>query len=150
MNDILTTKKNTSFRLMLAVALFAAVGLTASQEVIASDDEHLGLIEYELACMPCHGIDGRGDGDRSTSLKTPPPDLTRIEKANQGLFPFKRVSEIIDGRASLAAHGTREMPVWGLRYRIPAEPSENPDDIEKRARTQIDALVKYLISIQVK
>jgi hypothetical protein len=62
--------------------------------------------------MPCHGVDGHGDGRLAQALKTRPADLTRIAKANQGEFPTKKVADIIDGRAIVAMHGPREMPVW--------------------------------------
>lgn len=112
------------------------------------DDEHIGLTEYEIACMPCHGIRGRGDGPRAKTLKTPPADLTGIAKSNGGAFPFQKVTEIIDGRTMVSGHGTREMPVWGERYQVPLEESESPAKIEERARAQIKALVRYLEIIQ--
>jgi hypothetical protein len=113
-----------------------------------ADDDHLGIVEFEIACMPCHGTEGRGDGPIANSLKVPPADLTQIAKSNHGEFPSKTVAEIIDGRSMVAAHGVRDMPVWGDRYRVSAEKGEIPGEIEQRARTQIDALVSYLESIQ--
>jgi hypothetical protein len=113
-----------------------------------ADDDHLGIVEFEIACMPCHGVEGRGDGPVARSLKVAPADLTRIAKSNQGKFPSRRVAEIIDGRATVAAHGARDMPVWGDRYRVAAEGGENPREVEQRARAQINALVRYLEAIQ--
>ena len=40
-------------RLALLVVVMTATGLRAQEE-------HAGLTEYELACMACHGPDGRG------------------------------------------------------------------------------------------
>ena len=114
-----------------------------------AQDEHLGITEYELACMACHGVDGRGDGPLAKTLKARPADLTQISKANGGRFPSKKVAEMIDGRAAVAAHGSREMPVWGGRYRA-AESGDSPKMVEQRARAQIDALVKYLQTLQEK
>ena len=115
---------------------------------VNADDEHLGIAEFEIACMPCHGLEGRGDGPLARTLKVVPADLTQIAKSNQGRFPAKKVSEIIDGRATVAAHGARDMPVWGDRYRVATEAGENPKEVELRARAQIDALVQYLEGIQ--
>jgi hypothetical protein len=115
---------------------------------VDADDEHLGIAEFEIACMPCHGIGGRGDGPLAGTLKVAPADLTRIAKSNQGKFPSKKVAEIIDGRATVAAHGARDMPVWGDRYRVATEGGESPRKVEQRARTQINALVRYLEAIQ--
>jgi hypothetical protein len=43
-----------------------------------------------------------------------------LAQENQGVFPYRRVYEIIDGTSQVAGHGTRDMPVWGERqgYRI--------------------------------
>lgn len=96
--------------------------------------------------MPCHGVDGHGDG----SFEDCPADLTQIAKSNGGEFPFAKVAEIIDGRAIVAAHGQREMPIWGDRYRRAIEANEPPAVIERRARAQVTALVRYIETIQAK
>lgn len=127
--------------LMATAGLFGVPGS-------ASADEHVGLTEYEISCMPCHGVEGRGDGPRAASLKATPADLTAIAKANGGRFPSKRVAEIIDGRQSLAAHGARDMPIWGARYRAAAEAGDSGGDAEKSARSLIKALVAYIATIQ--
>jgi hypothetical protein len=131
---------------MFATALLQATGIGA----VKAEDPHLGITEYELSCMPCHGIDGHGDGPRAKSMRTVPPDLTKIAKSHGGVFPTKKVTEIIDGRATVAAHGQREMPVWGDRYRVRVDESERTATIERRADTQISALVQYLRTIQEK
>ena len=100
--------------------------------------------------MPCHGIDGRGDGPRAKSLKWAPADLTKIAKSNKGQFPARKLAEIIDGRAIAGAHGQREMPVWGDRYRVRTEANEPISAIDRRARAQITALVEYFRRIQEK
>jgi len=115
-----------------------------------AEDPHLGIVEYEISCMPCHGVDGRGDGRLAHALKTHPADLTQIAKVNKGEFPSRKVADIIDGRALVATHGPREMPVWGDRYRRPIEPNEPAANIEERARVQIAALVRYLQTMQEK
>jgi mono/diheme cytochrome c family protein len=106
-----------------------------------AEDPHLGIIEYEISCMPCHGINGHGDGPLAKSLMTAPADLTKIAKSNRGKFPSNKVADIIDGRRIVAAHGQREMPVWGDRYRKVTEANETSAEVEKRARAQIAALV---------
>ena len=128
----------------------AAVALTFLLTVCDNargESYHRGIVEYEVACMPCHGIDGRGDGRLAKTLKTPPADLTQIARSNKGAFPSARISEVIDGRAIVAAHGQRAMPIWGDRYSV-AIPGEDPAMVEKRVRAQIDALIDYLKSIQ--
>ncbi len=135
---------------MVSVPVFALILLVAIVGRTRADDPHLGIIEYEISCMPCHGIDGHGNGRLAHKLKTAPADLTQIAKSNGGKFPFAKVAEIIDGRAIVPVHGQREMPVWGDRYRRPIEPNEPPAEIERRAQAQITALARYIEAIQAK
>jgi len=121
--------------------------LVAAASQVSAESYHRGIVEYEVACMPCHGIDGRGDGQLAKTLTTPPADLTQIARSNKGEFPSARIAEIIDGRAIVAAHGQREMPIWGDRYSV-AIAGESPAMVEKRVRAQIDALIDYLKTIQ--
>jgi len=137
----------TLYRRLLIFLAALTLGTAISSDAMA-DDEHLGIIEYEVACLSCHGVEGRGDGPMAKSLRTAPADLTKISKANNAKFPVRRITEIIDGRAIVAAHGERAMPVWGHRYRQAAEPDERSGEIELRARRQINALVRYLETMQ--
>lgn len=132
----------------LVFAVLATLAVTASAQDEDAEDDHMGLTEYEISCMPCHGRDGRGDGPMANGLAKKPADLTQIAKANGGVFPVKKVTAMIDGRAAVIAHGAREMPVWGARYRTSDDPQDTPSDIDKRARALIAALVEYLTAIQ--
>jgi mono/diheme cytochrome c family protein len=96
---------------------------------------------FRAYCGSCHGPDGRGAGPVSEALRTIPPDLTEFTLRNAGVFPDERVRQIIDGR-HVTAHGTTEMPVWGRVFI--REPGGDPDV----ARARIEALVRYLESIQ--
>jgi mono/diheme cytochrome c family protein len=99
-----------------------------------------GKNEYVNHCASCHGISGKGDGPVAKALSQPPTDLTKLSDANSGLFPSERLYEVIDGRRELWAHGTRDMPVWGLAARVsPA-----------LTRARIRAVVDYLSTLQVK
>lgn len=52
----------------------------------------------------------------AASLVTPPADLTTIQKRNGGTWDGVMVMRTIDGRRDVAAHGSREMPVWGAVF----------------------------------
>jgi len=132
--------------LRTTAALIFVVALNSG--TARAEDLHLGVIEYEISCLPCHGIDGRGGGPLAKSLTTVPADLTKITKSNKGVFPTKKIAEVIDGRAVVWAHGNREMPVWGMRYHIQVETNESQKDIEQRVQSQISALVRYLETMQ--
>ena len=128
------------------------VGLLTAQGAAAQQDEEeffdLGITEYELSCMPCHGVDGHGDGPLAPLLETTPADLTQIAKANGDVFPADQVAKIIDGRSMLFDHGPREMPIWGYRYRMPVPETDGYWNTEKVALSRIEALVEYLESLQ--
>jgi mono/diheme cytochrome c family protein len=81
-----------------------------------ADQSTIGEREFRSHCAGCHGLDGKGNGPFVEFLTTKPPSLTTIAKLNQGVFPFRRIYEIIDGTEQIAAHGTKDMPVWGERY----------------------------------
>jgi mono/diheme cytochrome c family protein len=133
-----------------ALALLIAAPLNG---VIAGDDDGedpIGLTEYELACMSCHGLYGKGDGPKARTLATMPADLTRLSQRNGGIFPTRDVFDMIDGRGVIPAHGNREMPIWGERYRKTGDPGEDPAAVEGRASALIEALVAYIETIQVK
>jgi hypothetical protein len=75
-------------------------------------------------------------------LRHAPPDLTKFSARNGGVFPSVRLTRIIDGR-DVAAHGDREMPVWGDAFRrIPGGFSQQQID------DRIAAIVRYLQGIQ--
>ena len=101
-----------------------------------------GADEYYRLCAVCHGEGGRGDGPMLRMLKTPPPNLTLLAKNNGGHFPFLSVLEMIDGRNMYAAHGSREMPVWGV--------SLTRDYDQLVARTIELELLLHVNSLQVK
>ena len=111
-----------------------------------------GKQEFELHCGVCHGMDAKGNGFLVASLKVAPPDLTLLAKNNGGVFPADRISSVIDGRAQVATHGPRDMPVWGTRYAVNAAEHfvDVPYDQESYIRAHILILVDYLNRVQQK
>ena len=125
----------------LGLALSAARSASAQPQYSAT----AGGPTYRTYCANCHGADGRGKGEITESLAKKPGDLTRLTAANDGVFPAERVEEVIDGRVEVAAHGTREMPVWGDLFLWPEDDSPARREHVKR---KIGELVAYLKSIQ--
>jgi mono/diheme cytochrome c family protein len=97
---------------------------------------------YRHYCASCHGRDGTGGGPAASSLKSLPPDLTRLARRRNGVFPRRDVEAIIRG-VSIAAHGSEEMPVWGPIFK-----ALDPSDARVGAR--IESLALHLESIQQK
>ena len=113
----------------------------------AQSSVDFGKNEYQASCASCHGLTGKGDGAMKAYLTKPPTDLTRLARANGGVFPHQRLWEVIDGRAyaTIGSHGAREMPVWGYVYR-----AEDTQPADLHARNRIASLLDYLARIQEK
>jgi hypothetical protein len=96
-------------------------------------------------------------GPVADALTTKPADLTMVAKKNNGVFPFGRIYDIIDGRHELKSHGARDMSIWGFRYSPAPIPGVNPVapyfvdplyDREGVIRARILAVIDYLYRIQ--
>lgn len=111
-----------------------------------------GEQEYRNSCAICHGDDGKGHGMLEGRFDPLPSDLTALSKRNGGVFPLQRVYDVIEGTGNVPSHGTRQMPIWGNRYRAQAagdpEYPFSTDDQEIFARTRILTLIEYLSAIQ--
>ncbi len=79
-------------------------------------------------------------------MRTRPADLRRIAARRGGVFPEEEVAAYIDGRRDLAAHGTREMPVWGHVLSEKLRRHESPEDA---VAAEIQLLVAHLRSLQL-
>ena len=64
-------------------------------------------------CAPCHGKEAKGNGPAASALKIKPADLTALAQKNGGKYPAMKVTAVLSGQVDLAAHGNREMPIWG-------------------------------------
>jgi mono/diheme cytochrome c family protein len=140
---------------MLTVA--AAILSWTTNSARAAEENIPGKLEYQRSCAQCHGIGGHGDGPVAENLKVAPTDLTKLAANNDGRFPFLKVFQIVDGRTSVGAHGSQEMPVWGLRYKLEvaqtmpssAMPGDMADlAIEQVVYGRILQVVNYIQMIQ--
>lgn len=101
---------------------------------------------YAANCANCHGAFGEGDGIVTPSLAVVLLDLRYLAERNDGVFPRAFIHQVIDGRAMRAAHGPKDMPIWGAEFAR----SEGYDAAaEARVSAKIDALITYLASIQI-
>ena len=129
-----------------------AILAVASSPAFAQKAKDVGKQAYEVQCAICHGMDAKGNGFYTASLKVAPPDLTSLSKKNGGVFPVDRITKIIDGRTEVAAHGSRDMPIWGKRWAAAAAEYyvDVPYNQEAYIRTQILAIIDYLSRNQQK
>ncbi len=107
---------------ILSISSLAAFGQTgqagqSKEGDIPLTQSYSGAEMYRTWCASCHGTQGKGDGPAAAALKKPPTDLTQIAKKNHGKFPTEKVRDYIDGTKAVAAHGSRDMPVWGSFFR---------------------------------
>ena len=116
--------------------------MAASAQERRTDLPSTGKQLFEFYCAVCHGADGTGHGPAAVSLRTPPGDLTRLQKKNGGVYPAERVTETIRGYVTVTAHGSREMPVWGDLFRKMKR--GRGDNAEQR----VHALTDYIRSMQ--
>lgn len=142
-----------SFSRRLSGTLLAAAILIAGGPPGAAADQPVDLTLAELGapyfqryCASCHGTEGRGDGPTAGTLRVRPADLTHIAARRGGRFPDAEIAQFVDGRFTLAAHGSREMPVWGEVFTREIPESDVAESI---ARGKVLVLVEYLKSIQV-
>ncbi len=126
---------------MAWICLFSTVAATQEMDVIMA-----GELEYQRYCAVCHGVDAKGHGVMRSFLTVEPSNLTQESKKNDGKFPFWRIYGVIDGREEVRGHGTREMPIWGARFRSQA----GGDDTGSKSQVagRILGLVFYLQYLQ--
>lgn len=126
--------------LLLALAFALGACVDAETREVAGRDLYL------RHCASCHGPAGRGDGPVAASLNRPPTDLTALA-ARTGRFDEAEVMSAIDGRRLVAAHGQREMPVWGVVFE--EQQAGQPFQVYAGLQ-QSRALTDYVRSIQEK
>ncbi len=143
-------KISTNFRaISLTTIGVMLIGLSIKAQ---ADKQDIGKREYDSTCAVCHGLTGKGDdGPLKPYLVKPVPNLTVLAKNNKGVFPFDKVFQIIDGRQEVAAHGPRNMPVWGNAFNNQTSlyfDNYPQQDNESAARSRILALTEYLYRLQ--
>ena len=126
------------------VAMLASSTWGQEREVIGG-----GRYLYEKFCKICHGPRAMGNGLEAPSLNPKPADLTTMQQRNGGTFPFWKAYRMIDGREEIPSHGTREMPVFGVWFRIPHDEVSIETEWADQVRGRIWQLLSYLKSIQV-
>ncbi len=138
-------------RMLMVVAAFVLT--SGAQEQPSKTIQHVpmrktspvsGKEMYVNYCAVCHGTEGKGNGPAADALKTPPADLTVLSKNNGGTYPALKVGSAIRGDAQVAAHGSKEMPVWGKLFRSVSGGHES--EVDQRVAN----LVAYIKTLQSK
>lgn len=117
--------------LQMLIVVFSVVTLSGCPREQASHPTGVAL--YHQYCESCHGPTGKGDGPVAASLQRPPADLTTLAQRAGGRFDEAAVMAVIDGRRAVAAHGSREMPVWGAVFE---------EELQKQRYTRYSGLLR--------
>ena len=131
---------------MFAKSLLGSVVVAFFPLIAMAQDAQPGKEEYMVACAVCHGESAAGNGPFSSLMNIDVPGLSGLAAANDGVFPFLKVFQIVDGRTGVRGHGG-PMPIWGDRFTAAVE-DFGPYSAEIIARGRIAVLVEYLESIQ--
>jgi len=127
----------------MALVLCTIVG---AQQIKKTTIQHTspssGKEMFNEYCAVCHGTEAKGNGPAADSLKKRPADLTQLARKNNGEFPELHVMNFISGDENVAAHGSREMPVWGHLFQ-----ALSPND-RGVIKIRVANLTDYLKSIQ--
>ncbi len=139
---------NTYLRLCVLLGLTVLAVLTQPDSARSQQMEVIagGELEFQHSCAVCHGVDARGQGIMSRHLTLQPTNLRHLRQKVGGNFPFWEVYRIIEGRGVVAGHGSRDMPIWGDRFRADAGPDGKA--AQAQAAGRILSVVFYLEHIQ--
>ena len=135
----------TNIKILGLVTLTTLLILPASG--IAAESRAPAKATYLRYCSACHGESGKGDGVVSGLMTPRPTDLTLLAKNNKGDLPYGWLIHVIDGRTTLRAHGSPDMPVWGEVFK-----STDGQTLaeEAKVRGQLLLIIEYLGSVQQK
>lgn len=142
----LTLKEKLPGILLLLVTVLAFTTFMISCESPPPENSRATQIQkgkalFDQYCASCHS--DRGSGPAADTLEVKPADLTQIvQRRKSKEFPVMEIARYIDGRQFVAAHGTREMPIWGEVF----SQQEQLDETEIKGK--LGELIAYLISIQ--
>jgi mono/diheme cytochrome c family protein len=129
------------------LTVLALVLAIAGYQAHAGDEVAEGHKLFLRYCAACHGVDADGRGPVAKALSEQPADLRKLGEKFGTPLPAGQIAKLIDGRDEVAAHGEREMPVWGQRFgEIWAAKGSKEGDMDRRIRK----IVAYLNSIQSK
>ncbi|HEY6395711.1 MAG TPA: cytochrome c [Candidatus Binataceae bacterium] len=125
------------------IALLAVLVAFDRQSARADADVDQGRRYYLQYCASCHGSNGDGQGPVAKVLSTKPTDLRLLGERYGIPLPTDRLAKLIDGREVVAAHGSREMPVWGEKFEEVPEKGR-----EAKINERIRKILAYLETIQ--
>ena len=74
----------------IIAACAAVFGLATIPLMLWAAEGEQGRAYYLRYCGSCHGVEGKGDGTVSRSLKLKPADLTQLQRKNRESFLWRK------------------------------------------------------------
>lgn len=136
------------FRHPIWLALLASVAVGTYVTATFADEIAEGRTSFRRFCAACHGTKADGNGFVAQALLHKPTDLIHLGEGNDTALLADLLVRAIDGRKLVTAHGERDMPVWGEQFEDIKAAEGIPR--ENAVRDRINAIVAYILSIQVK
>lgn len=131
--------------LVLGAALTFVSPVGAEDKSRGVDEGHPGYTLYRQYCASCHGIFADGLGPVVPTLRSRPPDLSRLAEKYGSPLPEAALIRYVEGTDMVRAHGTTDMPVWGKRLYEDVPPSPATQSAK---RMTLQLIVDYLVAIQ--
>jgi mono/diheme cytochrome c family protein len=120
-----------------------ALVLALLAQAVQAQADDTGARLYFNHCAACHGEQAEGTGPVAASMRVTMPNLRTLAQRNGGVFPEDAVAAYIDGRNVKAAHGDRQMPIWGDVFRGSDQGTAN-----RTVRRRIAAIVDFISTLQ--
>lgn len=146
LSNELSTVMATFLRRICALCVFFGLSSCGLEEQSLDVSASRGASLFLENCAACHGEGALGDGPASSTLNTPPPDLTTLQQENDGVFPRDYVMGVIDGY-DRRNHPTAAMPEFGEGNLGPVILVEE-DGVATPTPAHLLALAAYIESIQ--
>jgi mono/diheme cytochrome c family protein len=128
---------------MRTIAFAWAVAMTFASAAPAFAADDTGARLYFNHCAACHGEGGEGTGPVAASMRVTMPNLRTLAQRNGGVFPEDAITAYVDGRNTRAAHGDRQMPIWGDVFR-----GAEQGTAQRTVRRRIAAVVDFVRTLQ--
>jgi len=142
-----------NLQIILGLFLLLALSITLPSTALAESDSYeetvsAGNRTFNRFCSICHAKDAKGNGPYTSNLNVTPPNLRKLSEANNGIFPWIKMYQIIDGTVITDAHGSKEMPIWGELFDISNWDSSYSEYSKTLTRGRIFELLVYMEYIQ--
>jgi mono/diheme cytochrome c family protein len=133
--------------LILTPTVGTAQETTVKKASVVQSNPQSGKQMFTDYCAPCHGKDGAGNGPAASAMNKTPANLAMLAKNNGGKYPAAHVAAVLTFGQEKAAHGSKEMPVWGQLFES-LNWSSSTKELE--AKQRINRLNGYIESLQAK